>query len=108
MRNLFPFNVNERVLTHWYPEIVANGVSKRARAPGQFIEQYLRYGPLNLPENWKEKRQNFLLRTYAQYRLQPTYRRRLALLAWAYDPSRASETSTIVLHAKLKNYNKDN
>lgn len=58
-------------------------VSKVARGRGGFIEQYKK-GPLN--EFWKNKRENFIKRHLAQYRKNPTPRRKLALQMWAYDP----------------------
>lgn len=37
-------------------------------------------------QNWAQRRQNFIARHLAQYRENPTPRRRLALITWAYDP----------------------
>lgn len=61
------------------------GVSQRARSEGQFLSQYRRYGE-KLPLYWKVKRENFIKRHLAQYKMNPTLRRRLALNVWAYEP----------------------
>ncbi len=76
-----PLSEVKRVL----PYIVKERVSKRARSKGQFLDQYKRFGPA-LPDKWISTRNNFIKRTSAQYKKNPTKRRRLALLAWAFDP----------------------
>ena len=58
-------------------------VSEVARSKGQFIDQYKKYGT-NLPDDWKIKRENFIKRHMVQYEKNPTLRRQLALMAWAY------------------------
>jgi len=70
------------------------GVSEVARAPGGFMHTYLRDGAymLSKPANretgltWASKRDAFIKRHLAQYKINPTPRRRLALIAWAYMP----------------------
>jgi hypothetical protein len=64
------------------------GVSEVARSPRGFLAAYKRAGgnPNNLSEEWKRKRDGFIKRHMAQYRLNPTRRRMLALIAWAYMP----------------------
>jgi hypothetical protein len=69
----------------YMPLIIANKVSEVARSKGQFLDQYKKYDT-NLPPEWKLKRQNFIKRHLAQYKLNPTPRRQLALIAWAYKP----------------------
>jgi len=76
-----PLPVVESIL----PIITQEQVSKRARSKGQFIEQYRRYNT-NLPSKWISKRNNFIKRTVAQYNKHKTKRRKLALIAWAYNP----------------------
>lgn len=66
------------------PVIRQYQVSKVALSPGQFLSNYRKYGK-NLPEYWRIKRENFIKRHVAQYKLNPTLRRRLALLVWAFD-----------------------
>ena len=74
-------------------DIVVHDVSRVARDPGGFLHEYLRVGPSMLDEiapggriTWRQKRTNFIRRHLAQYRTHRTERRRLALIAWAYDP----------------------
>ena len=58
-------------------------VSIVARSPKGFLTMYKK-GLLN--EKWLKKRQNFIKRHLAQYIKNPTLRRRIALIAWAYMP----------------------
>ena len=74
------------VIDRYLPEMRRLGVSKVARGPGGFIQAYRRYGARDLPLSWKRKRNAFIARHLAQYRKNPTERRRLALIAWAYMP----------------------
>lgn len=69
----------------YIPEMVKNNVSKVARSKGQFLDQYKKYGK-NLPPFWDKKRNAFIARTLAAYKLKPSYRRKLALIAWAFNP----------------------
>ena len=64
-------------------EIVAKKVSERARQPNQFLYYYRRYGR-TMPSPWLKKRDAFIARHLASYKLHPTRRRELALLVWAY------------------------
>jgi hypothetical protein len=71
------------------PEMKRLGVSKVARSPRGFLTAYKRAGsPDELSDDWKRKRRGFIARHGVQYRRKPTKRRRLALIAWAYDPER--------------------
>lgn len=75
-------------------EMQTMGVSDVARAPGGFMHTYLKDGERMLNRvitpstgyTWAKKRDAFIKRHLVQYRKQPTPRRRLALIAWAYDP----------------------
>lgn len=67
------------------PLIKKYKVSEVARKPNQFLDQYKKHG-VQLPIHWAHKRENFLLRHMAQYRHNPTIRRRLAMIVWAHDP----------------------
>lgn len=60
-------------------------VSVIARGRGGFLEAYKKYGK-DLPKEWMDKRHSFIARTLAAYRQNPTARRRLALIMWAYNP----------------------
>ena len=80
-RSFIPYSTIVRYL----PSIIRLGVSERARGQGQFIEQYRRHGT-NLPQYWLNKREAFIARTLPEYNRNKTMRRRLSLIAWAYDP----------------------
>ena len=79
------------------PEIERQNVSKVARSERGFITHYRKYGyadkmkQMIVPnENitWDQKRTAFIDRTLPAYQAQPTYRRYLSLIAWAFDPSK--------------------
>jgi len=69
-------------------------VSEVARKPSGFLGQYKQHKTFDnfkdkqVPNgkiNWGEKRNAFIDRHLAQYRKNPTERRRLALLAWGFS-----------------------
>lgn len=64
------------------------GVSVVARSPSGFIAAYNRAwgNPSRMSDSWKHRRWAFIRRTLPQYKDNPTERRRLSLIAWAYDP----------------------
>ena len=72
------------------------GVSAVARSPRGFVRAYEAAGgsarvmnATRVPgrrEMWGQRRAAFVARHLVQYRHQPTERRRLALLMWAYRP----------------------
>jgi len=64
------------------------GVSKVARSPRGFLSAYKRIGPAIKRGVWAGRRDAFIARHLAQYKVNPTYRRWLALVAWAYRPDR--------------------
>jgi hypothetical protein len=70
------------------PEMKQRGVSVKARSKGQFVEQFRKVGgnPKKLPEYWQKKRNGFVARHRASYLKDKGERRRLALIAWAYNP----------------------
>ena len=69
------------------------GVSEIARSPRGFVAAYERFGRPAYVESavdpsggtWGATRDNFIARHLAQYLKNPTERRRLALLMWAFD-----------------------
>lgn len=76
-------------IARYEPEMKRLGVSKVARGPAGFLTAYKRVGDESrLSDYWKKKRRSFIARHMAQYKKNPTHRRRLALIAWAYDPER--------------------
>lgn len=76
-----------KTISKYEPDMKRLGVSKVARSRRGFLTAYKRAGnPNKLSEKWKQRRRAFIARHLAQYRVNPTYRRRLALIAWAHDP----------------------
>ena len=79
------------------PTIEAAGVSKVARSPRGFIAAYRRMrSPLQMmiaevpehePQTWAQRRDAFIARALPVYTANPTHRRALSLIAWAYMPS---------------------
>lgn len=79
----YPY-LSKQELSEWLPEIEKFKVSVVARSPGQFVDKYM--NNIILPEFWVNKRNNFIKRTLPAYIKNPTYRRYLSLIAWAYKP----------------------
>ena len=77
MYKLLPFGE----IKSYMDEIEDKKVSIKARSPGQFLDVY-KQGRLS--EEWMTKRNNFIKRTLAAYKLNPTRRRWLSLIVWAY------------------------
>jgi len=77
-----------KTIKRYESEMREKGVSTVARSPRGFLTAYKRAGgdPKKLSDKWKQKRKAFIARHMAQYEKNPTRRRRLALIAWAYDP----------------------
>jgi hypothetical protein len=72
------------------------GVSEVARSSRGFLAAYERFGRPAYVENaidifsgqkWGDRRDAFISRHLPQYEDNPTTRRRIALLMWAYDPN---------------------
>lgn len=81
----------------YLPEIERQNVSIVARSERGFITHYQKYKyadkmkKMIVPnENitWDQKRNAFIDRVLPVYKTNPTYRRYLSLIAWAYDPNR--------------------
>ena len=70
------------------PEMERLGVSKIARSSRGFLTAYksVRGRSAKFNPYWRKKRNGFIARHLAQYKKNPTYRRFLALVAWAYMP----------------------
>lgn len=84
MQTKYPF-LRMNTIEMYMPLIKDYKVSVKARKPNQFLDIYKTYGQ-QLPRNWALKRENFITRHIIQYRQNPTIRRRLAIIVWAYDP----------------------
>lgn len=80
----YPFIPIEEI-QRYLPLIHKLGVSKKATSKNQFLEMYKKHH-VQLPTNWLIKRENFINRHFAQYKVYPSLRRRLALIVWAFDP----------------------
>lgn len=63
-------------------------VAEVARSPTGFLNAYKRVcGDANkLPQDWRFVRKVVVVQHLALYRKNPTLRRKLALIAWAYMP----------------------
>ena len=76
-------------------EMKKKKVSDVARSSTGFLGQYKKHKTFNnfkdrqVPNgniDWEEKRKGFIARHYAQYKKNPTERRRLAMIAWGFLP----------------------
>ena len=76
-------------------EIKKEKVSVVARGKNGFLSEYKKYKTATamkkqiVPDTnitWEQKRNAFLARSYAGYKLNPTYRRFLSLVAWGFLP----------------------
>lgn len=72
-------------------------VSRVARSQRGFMRAYQRLRSpermatalvpqINRFQYWDQRRNEFIARHLAQYKEKPSYRRRLALIMWAFDP----------------------
>lgn len=78
-----------REVLKYEPEMVRLRVSEVARSPRGFLTAYKRFGTrLKSHPLWSGRRNWFIARHLVQYRENPTYRRWLSLVAWAYRPDR--------------------
>lgn len=77
------------IIRQYEPEMIRLKVSEVARSYRGFLTTYklAKGNPNRLSQSWKVKRNGFIKRHLAQYRVNPTYRRKLALIAWAYMPN---------------------
>lgn len=87
--------MSSREIIPYIKEMERLKVSEVARSPRGFLYNYLKYGGMVLKSttpnssiDWWKTRENFIKRHLVQYNKNPTYRRKLALIAWAYMPSR--------------------
>jgi len=75
-------------IAKYEPEMRRLKVSRVARSPRGFLTYYKKIGGKSgkVNEHWRVKREGFIARHLVQYNRNPTYRRFLALVAWAYRP----------------------
>ena len=77
--------ISYSVIMKYLPEIIHEKVSTKARSRNQFVDMYRKFG-VKLPIEWLNKRNAFITRTYAAYKMKPTRRRYLILICWAFQP----------------------
>jgi hypothetical protein len=87
------------VLAH-LPEMEKRGVSRVARSSRGFLATYAALGTADATKDhvvpgypgqtWEQRRRSFIARHLPQYEANPTRRRWLALVAWAYRPGGAA------------------
>jgi hypothetical protein len=78
-------------------------VSEVARSPRGFFNQWGRFGSdvwdrpdPKFNQLWRVRRDNFCKRHSEQFRRNPTLRRFLALVAWAYSPLSSAKTQVVL------------
>jgi hypothetical protein len=79
------------------------GVSEVARSPRGFFNQWGRFASgvwdrtdPKFGQLWRVRRDNFCRRHSEQFRKNPTLRRFLALVAWAYTPLSSAKTQQVL------------
>ena len=78
-----------KTIRKYEPEMKRLKVSEVARSKRGYLTALKKVKKYNkLSPKWKQKQRNFVARHLVQYKKNPTYRRRLALIAWSYDPER--------------------
>jgi hypothetical protein len=95
----------------WLKLIEKYKVSRKARSENGFLTNYLNEGKALLHQKsdqpnlytWEIKRDLFLDRTVPAFNKNPTIRRYLSLIAWAYEPKVTDqEFSTLIIELKQK------
>jgi hypothetical protein len=77
----YPY-ISRAEVRKYQDEIINNDVSQIARSPDGFMYEYLNTRTVS-PE-LDTRRNNYITRTLPAYLKNPTYRRWLSLVAWAY------------------------
>lgn len=81
--------ISLKTIKKYEPEMKRLKVSEVARSPRGYLTALKKAKKYtNLSDKWKQKQRGFVARHYTQYKKNPTYRRRLALIAWSFDPER--------------------
>ena len=77
-------------IAKYEPEMRRLKVSLVARSPRGFLTYYKKVGgnPSKVNPYWEKRRAGFIARHLVQYNENPTYRRFLALVPWAYRPKK--------------------
>ena len=78
-----------KTIRKYEPEMKRLKVSEVSRSKRGYLTALKKVKKYNkLSPEWKQKQRNFVARHLVQYKKNPTYRRRLALIAWSHDPER--------------------
>jgi hypothetical protein len=78
-----------KTIKKYEPEMKRLKVSEVARSRRGFLSAYKKAGtPDKLSPKWKQKREAFISRHGVSYKNKPSVRRKLSLIAWAYNPDR--------------------
>jgi hypothetical protein len=72
-----------------------NKVSEVARSPNGFFYHYKKNKGKLEDSYWIKKRNAYLSRTLPQFRKNPTFRRALSLICWAYMPTTYAELNNL-------------
>lgn len=98
----FPVLSNQ-LANSFVPHMRRLGVSEVARSQRGFMTAWNRYGGSvwthtdpKYGQAWCDRRDNFVARHMEQFKKNPTLRRFLALVAWAYSPFSVSDTRRIL------------
>lgn len=92
------------------PTLIENGVSEVARSSRGFITAYSRFRtPMRMAiefvpgerVTWAQKRELFIRRTLATYKKNPSYRRALSLMAWAFMPKDYRPSDAFKLQSQI-------
>jgi len=80
--------LSKETVKQYIKQAEENKVSIKSRSKDGFIYWYLNDGVSN-KSYWLKLRKNFIKRTLTQYNKNPTYRRYLSLVMWAYIPTKS-------------------
>ena len=75
-------------ITKYIPEMKRLGIEMVARSPNGFLRAYKKAKgkPNRLSQSWHTRRYEFIKQHLAQYKVNPTAKKKLALIAWGYMP----------------------
>ncbi len=89
----YPLMSKQEILPY-ITDMISLGVSEVARSPKGFLSHYM-FNPEGLNEEWNKKRDAFISRTLPAFLKNPSYRRALSLICWAYMPTTKEELNKL-------------
>jgi hypothetical protein len=105
--------MNQALARSFVPFMEEMGVSEVARSRRGFFHAWNEHKSSvwshrdpKYDQLWSERRDNFVSRHMQQFRANPTLRRFLALVAWAYTPLSESKTRSILVALADKNHSR--